>query len=71
MDWGHAGFVWGCLASSSSIQLSRADKPFRQQTVDPRPMVPYEAQAFVLNQFKPTVEAELKLLVVGCEEETA
>jgi hypothetical protein len=34
-------------------------------------MLPHEAEAFILDQFKRTVEAELKLLAVRCEEATA
>jgi hypothetical protein len=55
------------LAPSASPHVS----PCSGSRGIPDHYLPHEAEAFVLERFKRAVEAELKLLVVWCEERTA
>ena len=55
----------------SVLGLAALCERFANEQWIPEHYLPHEAEAFVLNQFQRTVEAELKLLVVRCEERTA
>ena len=55
----------------NSLGLAELCQRFANELWIPAHYLPHEAEAFVLDQFMRTVEAELELLVVRCEEGTA
>jgi len=55
---------------SDRLGLAELCERFANELWIPAHMLPHKVEAFVLEQFKRTVETELKLLVVRCEERT-